>query len=90
MKTNKLLKPNKLTLAIRAAMSPQALAGAALVVAASQADAAEINVDEACTFIRAVNAANHDSDAHSSCARESGPATKFILFSNTCIWCCRI
>jgi hypothetical protein len=34
MKTNQLLKPNRLTLAIRAAISAQALTGAALVLAA--------------------------------------------------------
>jgi hypothetical protein len=39
MKTKKLLKPNKLTLAVRAAMSPQGLTGAALGVAGSLQDA---------------------------------------------------
>ncbi len=54
------MKLNKLTLAVRAAMSPKTLTGAALVLAASQADAAVINVGGACTLVRAIVAANND------------------------------
>ena len=57
------MKANKLTLAIRAAMSPQALTGAALVLAASQSDAAVINVGGACRLVRAIVAANNDTKA---------------------------
>ncbi len=60
MKTNKLLNPSKLALAVRAAMNPQALAGAALVLAVSQSHAAVINVGGACTLVRAIVAANND------------------------------
>jgi hypothetical protein len=57
------MKPNKLTLAIRAVMSAQALTGASLVLAASQAHAAVINVGGACTLVRAIVAANNDTTA---------------------------
>ncbi len=75
MKTNKLFKANKLTLAIRAAMSPQALTGAALVLAASQSDAAVIPVTKACTLVRAIVAANNDTTATGHCRKGLGPDT---------------
>ena len=71
MRTNKLWKPNRLTLAIHAAMSPQALTGAALVLAARQAHAAVINVGGACTLVRAIVAANNDTTAN-GCRKGSG------------------
>jgi hypothetical protein len=42
------MKLSKLTLAVRAAMSPQALTGAALVLAASQSHAAGTKYTSAC------------------------------------------
>jgi hypothetical protein len=77
MKTNKLLKPSKLTLAICAAMSPQALTGAALVLAGSQADAAVIPVTKACTLVKAIVAANNDTTANG--CRKGGGADAIVL-----------
>jgi hypothetical protein len=57
------MKANKLMLAVRAAMNPQALTDAALVLAASQPHAAVINVGGACTLVRAIVAANNDTTA---------------------------
>jgi hypothetical protein len=75
MKTNKLLKPNRLTLAVRAAMNPKSLTGAALVLAASQSHAAVINVGGACTLVRAIVAANNDTMATGHCRKGLGPDT---------------
>jgi hypothetical protein len=69
------MKPNKLTLAIRAAMNPKTLTGAALVLAATQADAAVINVGGACTLVRAMVAANNDTTATGHCRKGLGPDT---------------
>ena len=69
------MKANKLTLALRTAMSPQALTGTALVLAASQSHAAVSNVGEACTLVRAIVAANNDTTATGHCRKELGPDT---------------
>ena len=63
MKTNKLLKPNRLPLAVRAAMNPKVLRGATLVLAGCQANAAVINVSGTCTLVRpSVAATSYDSN----------------------------
>jgi hypothetical protein len=77
------MKPNKLTLAVRAAMNPKTLTGAALVLAATQADAAVINVGGACTLVRAIVAANNDTTATGGCRKGLGPDTIVLPHSST-------
>ncbi len=83
MKTNKSLKPNRLTLAIRAAMSPQALTGAALVLAASQSHGDVIPVTKACTLVRTIVASNNGTTVTGHYRKGLGPDT--IVLVSSCL-----